>query len=209
MRLVQKGSANRHTAATRMNERSSRSHRCMLGRGRLVATGAVTVPGAVGACDPLASCCSTRLPTFGALPFTAVCSPLWLRLTRSRLPLGSQMCATPSSTSSTWQVGGEVVWHVLCVAPMGFGVLQYSRFQAAAPTHKACLAGLPATPSAGSERVGKSGATGDQLLEAKSINKSLTTLARVVTALTERQQHVPYRDSRLTFLLKESLGEQF
>lgn len=44
--------------------------------------------------------------------------------------------------------------------------------------------------------------------QAKSINKSLTTLGRVVTALTERQQHVPYRDSRLTFLLKESLGAQ-
>lgn len=59
---------------------------------------------------------------------------------------------------------------------------------------------------AGSERVGKSGATGDQLTEAKSINKSLTTLGRVVTALTEGRGHVPYRDSRLTFLLKESLG---
>jgi kinesin family protein C2/C3 len=54
--------------------------------------------------------------------------------------------------------------------------------------------------------VGKSGATGDRLTEAKGINKSLTTLGRVVSALTERQQHVPYRDSRLTFLLKESLG---
>jgi hypothetical protein len=54
--------------------------------------------------------------------------------------------------------------------------------------------------------VGKSGATGDRLAEAKGINKSLTTLGRVVSALTERQQHVPYRDSKLTFLLKESLG---
>lgn len=59
---------------------------------------------------------------------------------------------------------------------------------------------------AGSERVGRSGATGDRLAEAKGINKSLTTLGRVVSALTERQQHIPYRDSKLTFLLKESLG---
>lgn len=55
--------------------------------------------------------------------------------------------------------------------------------------------------------MGKSGATGERLTEAKGINKSLTTLGRVVTALMDRQQHVPYRDSRLTFLLKESLGE--
>jgi len=63
---------------------------------------------------------------------------------------------------------------------------------------------------AGSERVGRSGATGEQLTEARSINKSLTILGRVITALVDRQKkpsiHVPYRDSRLTFLLQESLG---
>jgi hypothetical protein len=63
---------------------------------------------------------------------------------------------------------------------------------------------------AGSERVGKSGATGEQLTEARSINKSLTCLGRVIQALVERQKnprvHIPYRDSRLTFLLQESLG---
>ena len=65
---------------------------------------------------------------------------------------------------------------------------------------------------AGSERVARSGATGDQLAEAKNINKSLTVLGRVIGALVERQKrpatHVPYRDSRLTFLLQESLGAQ-
>lgn len=63
---------------------------------------------------------------------------------------------------------------------------------------------------AGSERVGKSKATGEQLSEARSINRSLTVLGRVIAALGERQKrpnlHVPYRDSRLTFLLRESLG---
>ena len=63
---------------------------------------------------------------------------------------------------------------------------------------------------AGSERVGKSGATGEQLTEAKSINKSLACLGRVIQALVDRQKnprvHIPYRDSRLTFLLQESLG---
>lgn len=63
---------------------------------------------------------------------------------------------------------------------------------------------------AGSERVGKSGAHGQQLTEAKSINRSLAVLGRVISALVERQRrpsvHIPYRDSRLTFLLQESLG---
>lgn len=63
---------------------------------------------------------------------------------------------------------------------------------------------------AGSERVARSGAAGQQLSEVKSINRSLAVLARVISALVERQRrptvHVPYRDSRLTFLLQESLG---
>jgi hypothetical protein len=65
---------------------------------------------------------------------------------------------------------------------------------------------------AGSERVGRSGATGEQLVEARSINKSLTVLGRVISSLVEKQEkkrkgiHVPYRDSKLTFLLQESLG---
>ena len=63
---------------------------------------------------------------------------------------------------------------------------------------------------AGSERVARSGSAGQQLSEVKSINRSLAVLARVISALVERQRrptvHVPYRDSRLTFLLQESLG---
>ncbi|KAL4451341.1 hypothetical protein ABPG77_009413 [Micractinium sp. CCAP 211/92] len=116
MRLIQKGSANRHTAATRMNERSSRSHSV----------------------------------------FTAVVEA------HERQP------------------------------DSGVTNVRFAK--------------LNLIDLAGSERVGRSGATGDQLTEARSINKSLTTLGRVVTALTEGKSHVPYRDSRLTFLLKESLG---
>jgi kinesin family protein 15 len=60
---------------------------------------------------------------------------------------------------------------------------------------------------AGSERVGKSGATGEQLVEARSINKSLSVLGRVIARLVDKQGsgghvHVPYRDSKLTFLLQ-------
>ena len=58
----------------------------------------------------------------------------------------------------------------------------------------------------GSERVLKSGAAGDRLKEAQNINKSLSALGNVIEALKKKQGHVPYRDSKLTFLLKESLG---
>jgi len=66
---------------------------------------------------------------------------------------------------------------------------------------------------AGSERVEKSGATGERLREAQHINRSLSALGDVVEALAKRGQgskncgqHVPYRNSRLTRLLKDSLG---
>ncbi|PAA67382.1 hypothetical protein BOX15_Mlig012450g1, partial [Macrostomum lignano] len=59
---------------------------------------------------------------------------------------------------------------------------------------------------AGSERVGKTGATGEQLAEAAFINKSLTSLGQVFAALRDNQLHVPYRNSKLTHLLMPSLG---
>ena len=62
---------------------------------------------------------------------------------------------------------------------------------------------------AGSEKVGKTGATGETLEEAKKINQSLSALGNCIVALTkapEKRKHVPYRDSKLTFILRESLG---
>ncbi|KAF4136112.1 Kinesin motor domain [Phytophthora infestans] len=60
---------------------------------------------------------------------------------------------------------------------------------------------------AGSEMVRKTGATGRQLEEAKTINKSLSALGMVINALTDSHiTHVPYRDSKLTRVLQESLG---
>jgi len=77
---------------------------------------------------------------------------------------------------------------------------------------------------AGSERVDQTGASGERLREAKNINKSLATLCDVVKALSAQDKaqyqrnagrgnasaasmsHVPYRNSVLTWLLKESLG---
>ncbi|KAF3781795.1 Phragmoplast orienting kinesin 2 [Nymphaea thermarum] len=63
---------------------------------------------------------------------------------------------------------------------------------------------------AGSERQKSSGAEGDRLKEAANINKSLSTLGHVIMVLVDvahgKQRHIPYRDSRLTFLLQDSLG---
>ncbi|XP_074141968.1 kinesin-like protein KIFC3 isoform X2 [Sminthopsis crassicaudata] len=59
---------------------------------------------------------------------------------------------------------------------------------------------------AGSERVGKSGAEGSRLREAQYINKSLSALGDVISALRSRQGHVPFRNSKLTYLLQDSLS---
>jgi len=59
---------------------------------------------------------------------------------------------------------------------------------------------------AGSERVRKSAVEGDQLKEATHINKSLSALGNVMEALDRKASHIPYRDSKLTFLLQECLG---
>jgi kinesin family member 5 len=60
---------------------------------------------------------------------------------------------------------------------------------------------------AGSEKISKTGAAGQTLEEAKTINKSLTTLGLVINNLTDgKSTHIPYRDSKLTRVLQESLG---
>eukprot|EP00066_Takifugu_rubripes_P011446 XP_011600712.1 PREDICTED: kinesin heavy chain isoform 5A-like [Takifugu rubripes] len=60
---------------------------------------------------------------------------------------------------------------------------------------------------AGSEKVSKTGAAGAVLDEAKNINKSLSALGNVISALAEgTKSHVPYRDSKMTRILQDSLG---
>ncbi|KAL4591147.1 hypothetical protein LXL04_004097 [Taraxacum kok-saghyz] len=64
---------------------------------------------------------------------------------------------------------------------------------------------------AGSERQKSTGAAGERLKEAGNINRSLSQLRNLINILAEvsqtgKQRHIPYRDSKLTFLLQESLG---
>ena len=59
---------------------------------------------------------------------------------------------------------------------------------------------------AGSEKVGKTNAVGNTLEEAKKINQSLSALGNCIAAITKNQKHIPYRDSKLSFILRESLG---
>lgn len=59
---------------------------------------------------------------------------------------------------------------------------------------------------AGSENINRSGAENKRAREAGMINQSLLTLGRVINALVERSQHIPYRESKLTRILQDSLG---
>ncbi|XP_075443841.1 kinesin-1 heavy chain [Ascaphus truei] len=59
---------------------------------------------------------------------------------------------------------------------------------------------------AGSEKVSKTGAEGALLDEAKNINKSLSSLGNVISALAEGNVYIPYRDSKMTRILQDSLG---
>ncbi|XP_077349676.1 kinesin-like protein KIF9 [Lithobates pipiens] len=59
---------------------------------------------------------------------------------------------------------------------------------------------------AGSERLGKTGSEGQVLKEATYINKSLSFLEQAIIALADRRDHVPFRQSKLTHALKDSLG---
>eukprot|EP01029_Cantina_marsupialis_P013375 TRINITY_DN295_c3_g1_i3.p1 TRINITY_DN295_c3_g1~~TRINITY_DN295_c3_g1_i3.p1 ORF type:complete len:1305 (-),score=501.46 TRINITY_DN295_c3_g1_i3:126-4040(-) len=73
-------------------------------------------------------------------------------------------------------------------------------------TKKTTVGKLSLVDLAGSERVGKTGATAERLEEAKSINKSLSALGDVISALSSGADYIPYNNNKLTKLMRDSLG---
>lgn len=71
---------------------------------------------------------------------------------------------------------------------------------------KATFGKLTVVDLAGSERIKKSGVTGAQLKEATNINSSLLSFGNIVQALAEKKKFIPYRDSKLTRILEDSVG---
>ncbi|KAK4871761.1 hypothetical protein RN001_015885 [Aquatica leii] len=73
--------------------------------------------------------------------------------------------------------------------------------------NKTTIGKLNLVDLAGSERLSRTHATGDRLKEASNINQSLSVLGNVISALVEgKNSHIPYRNSKLTRLLQDSLG---
>jgi len=73
-------------------------------------------------------------------------------------------------------------------------------------SNKRTQAALHMIDLAGSERVGRSGVQGQALKEAQFINQSLAALGNTLSALGRKDNHVPYRDSKLTHALADALG---
>ncbi|CAM9204936.1 unnamed protein product [Chrysoparadoxa australica] len=73
-------------------------------------------------------------------------------------------------------------------------------------TKKTGVGKLSLVDLAGSERADKTGATGDRIKEAQSINKSLSALGDVISALSTQEKFIPYRNNKLTQVMQDSLG---
>ena len=72
--------------------------------------------------------------------------------------------------------------------------------------HLTAIFQLSLVDLAGSERAAKTDASPEQLKEAQSINKSLSALGDVISALSSEASYIPYRNNKLTMLMQDSLG---
>ena len=81
-------------------------------------------------------------------------------------------------------------------------LIQATNLQTQAVTHGK----LSFVDLAGSERIKKSGSVGEQMREAQAINKSLSALGDVISALASESVHIPFRNHKLTMLMSDSLG---
>ena len=87
-----------------------------------------------------------------------------------------------------------------------FAVTVYSKRRTEAGEDYILSGKLNLVDLAGSENIQRSGAENKRAAEAGLINKSLLTLGRVINALVDKSSHIPYRESKLTRLLQDSLG---
>ena len=87
-----------------------------------------------------------------------------------------------------------------------FTITTYIRTPSETGEDLICSGKLNLVDLAGSENIQRSGAENKRAAEAGLINKSLLTLGRVINALVDKSSHVPYRESKLTRLLQDSLG---
>jgi len=111
------------------------------------------------------------------------------------LRAGSRLRAVAATRLNQNSSRSHVIFSLTCEQRLGDG------------TEK--LAKLNLVDLAGSEKVWKSSSSGVTLEEAKKINLSLSALGNVISALASRKVHVPYRNSKLTRILQETLGGNF
>ncbi|GAA6061674.1 hypothetical protein JCM10212_000857 [Sporobolomyces blumeae] len=195
MNLLAAGSSLRQTGSTDMNAQSSRSHaifsltvtqRKWTGTGPLPATSAPTSPQSPRVANRLSGLPRVTSPTPGARPSTPSGRP------------GSRSGLRPPS-----QIGRPSSPSPLAEDPFSSGS------SSGAESWSSITSKFHFVDLAGSERLKRTSALGDRAKEGISINAGLHALGNVISALgdpTKKATHIPYRDSKLTRLLQDSLG---
>ncbi|ORY34052.1 hypothetical protein BCR39DRAFT_556841 [Naematelia encephala] len=186
MQLLQQGSARRKTGETTMNATSSRSHAIF----SLTLVQKKRVGIATSASQPLASDTPTRT-------LRRPSSTIGFHGSRSPTPSGARHAIPPSSFNSSTKPGLPRPMSMLVSnnPPDGDFVVVTSKFNM--------------VDLAGSERLKRTAAQGDRMREGISINSGLLALGNVISTLCDpikSRGHVPYRDSKLTRMLQDSIG---